>query len=179
MYEFHFLKTAWIQTDKDKKIITNLRQIYQWDEIIRLSNLVTNHTWYRTSSKLGILLNIPHLQAFCQRHSQTHPPDPTVLGPKGGACNQPKERLLSLLFLHPIVNSGLEKRYLKGNELTPEACRLLSPEPGASGFPSQRIKEKSGMNEDRHFLTPFSQYFSKRLTFSSLHCCWVFLSYLD
>lgn len=124
--------------------------MHQGDEIMRLSDLVANHT----RSALGILLNThPASKHFASTIARPIRPTPrcTVLREEcHHACHQPKRRSLSLLSLHPTVNSGPEKRSLKGNELTPEACRLLSPEPGAPGFPSQRIKEKDDRDGRRY-----------------------------
>lgn len=48
---------------------------------------------------------------------------------------------------------------------------MLFPEPRVSGFPSQKIKEYDRDDESKHFLIPFSEYFPKQLTYSSLHYC--------
>lgn len=107
---------------------------------------------------LGILLNTHP----ASKHSAPaiarpiHPiPQCMVLRKECHHALQAKGKIF-LLSLHPTVNSGLEKRYLKGNELTPEACRLRSPEPGASGFPSQSIKEEDDRDGRRSaFRYPF------------------------
>lgn len=167
-----FLK-IYVDTNKDKKIISkNQSRCIKVMSVMRLFNLVTNYTWCRASPMLHIPLNT-HLASKHFASMVGHDPSPQWTVPRQQCRHtrhQAKERFLSPFSLHPIIKSELEKRHLKRNSLRGGSW-LLFPEPGVSGFPSQKIKEDDRDDESKHFLIPFSEYFPKRLTFSSLHYC--------
>ena len=141
--------------------------MYQGDGILRLSNLVI-HVAYPPQMCTQPPSILPVWQAMTHPASQHlarmaghDPSTPQWMSLREGchhAHHHPKERFLSLLPLYPVVNSGLEKRYLKGNELTVGACWLLSPEPGVPGFlgfPPRELKRKTiGTDKDKAFPDP-------------------------